>query len=189
MNQAVMFERMPVKKMQTRMSAGWKGSDETVCGKGSSLANTAELRAYLPQLIKRYGIKLMCDAGAGDLAWIRTVELGCEYRAFDFIRRDPSVTELEISTQPLPPCDLILCRHVLNHLDPLRAQDALALFKQSGRYLLATTHDTKMFARYCNYSHWDLSVSPFNLGPPLERMRDATATEKDHFIALWKLNE
>ena len=183
-----MLSRMTEKKMRTRMMNGWKGSDDTVCGKGSTLANTEALRVYLPDVIERYAIRSICDAGAGDRYWIKHASLdGIDYKAFDLVPRDETVVELDISTQPLPSCDLILCRQVLNHLDPFRVQDALTLFEKSGKYLLATTHDNKKLARYCDYSRWDLACAPFWLGEPLERIRDATATESDCFIALWKL--
>ena len=40
------------------------------CGHGSLFDNTAETRRILEEIVERYGIKTVSDAGAGDLSWV-----------------------------------------------------------------------------------------------------------------------
>lgn len=167
-----------------RMAAGWKGgTTETPCGRGSTLAHTQSIRARLPDLVREYGIRTVCDAGAGDLHWITRVDWDVDYRAFDLVPRHPQVAELDITSEWLPVCDLILCRYVLNHLDTERVQQALERFRQSGKYLLATQHEgANHFKRVDPYQKWDLSADPFCLGDPIESIPDARGS-----LSLWRL--
>jgi len=121
----------------------------------------------------------VCDAGAGDLHWIKLVPWTVEYRPFDLIVRHPSVTELDITTERLPECDLILCRTVLNHLGAAEVGLALDLFSQAGKYLLATQfeHGDVSFGDFVRYD-----LRAFGLGEPLEATVDYPGE-----LALWKL--
>ncbi len=170
------------------MRRGWSGglSDGTPCGKGSMIANTVEVRARLPELIKEYGIRSVCDAGAGDLHWMKYVAWDVDYQPFDLVIRHPDVKPLDITREALPPCDLILCRMVLNHMDPERVTRTLALFRASGRYLFATQHAGADF-RFDSpesYNKWNLTMAPFSLGEPLETLPDGP---KGHLLSLWRL--
>ena len=164
-----------------RFSRGWgSGGKETRCGAGSTLASTAHIRPHLRALWDRYGVLSVCDAGAGDLNWIRHVDLtGLTYRAFDLVPRAEGVVELDITTEPLPACDLILCRAVLNHIEPERVRPALDLFKGSARYLLATQFSTpgKWWRDFAAYD-----LREFDLGEPLEALTDNPGE-----LALWRL--
>lgn len=129
---------------------GWRSS-ETPCGTGSEKANSVWALAALRDVWMRYNIETMNDAGAGDLNWLGDEALvGSEipsklsYRAFDLVPRHRLVTELDITKEIMPQADLILCRHVLNHLSIEKAMFALSNFKQSGsRYLLMTNCDNQ----------------------------------------------
>lgn len=170
-----------------RMTKGWGGGlpRGTPCGAGSTLERTADVRARLPELVQEYGIRSVCDAGAGDLHWIEHVPWTVEYRAFDLVPRHPRVAEIDITREWLPVCDLILCRMVLVHLDPERVQRALALFRQSGKYLLATQHrGENRFHPNKDYQEWNLAAEPFGLGEPLESIPDART---DCTLSLWRL--
>jgi hypothetical protein len=160
----------------------WIGGlkDGTPCGNGSTLAATQHIRAVLPDVALRYGIESVCDAGAGDLHWMQFVQWDVQYRAFDFVPRHSDVIALDITREALPQCDLILCRHVLIHLDPERIIDALKLFKSSGRYLLASQYDhAKPFDPCRQFNRTDLRGY---LGDPIERHQDS-----DSDLALWLL--
>ena len=175
-----------------RMVRGWRGglADGTPCGSGSTLANAKSVAARLPEFVGRYGILSVCDAGAGDLHWIKAVAWQVRYRAFDLYPRVAGVAALDITKEPMPPCDAILCRHVLIHLDPPRIERTLELFRQSGRYLLASQYDNchafdtvsrrvRTFDPQYDYNPTDLRPL---LGEPLERIPD---TGSD--LALWRL--
>ena len=169
--------------MHTRMQRGWSSgkSDGTPCGRGSMLSQTEAIRAWLPELVKHYGIRSVADAGAGDLHWIKHVTWpeGVEYRPYDLIVRHPSVTEIDICQTALPACDLILCRAVLNHLWPGQVSAALRLFCQSSRYLLASQFDEGETGMR-DFNRYDLRT--FGLNEPIERIKDS-----DWELALWKL--
>jgi hypothetical protein len=164
-----------------RFSRGWgSGGKETRCGAGSTLASTAHIRPLLRPLFDKYGIKSINDAGAGDLNWIRHVDLtGIVYRPFDLVPRHESVKEADITAGLLPVADLILCRAVLNHLSPGKVQRAIDLFRPAGTYLLATQYSTAAKS-WADFTAYDLRE--FGLGEPLEALRDHPGE-----LALWKL--
>lgn len=179
--------------MHKRMVNGWKaGKPETVCGNGSMLRHTANIRRWLPWRVLRYGIHTLNDAGAGDMKWIRRIEwtLPIEYRAFDLIPRSPEVAQLDITTQTMPPADAILCRMVLNHLvdvkgkerDETRIEMALERFRQSARYLIATHFEGKRPLRSPQFARLDLAS---RLGDPLDSVQDGR--EQECRLAIWRL--
>lgn len=183
-------------EMLDRMKNGWRGGlpDGTACGIGSTMENTATVRAWLPDVCFRYDIKRLADAGAGDLHWIGTIRGlpgdaqllkvwidGIEYKPFDLIPRAHRVQQLDITKQTLPACDAILCRHVLNHLDQIRVGMAIERFKLSGaNYLFATQFDefdgSKEFTRL-DMRSW--------LGDPIESTTDGGAIGCK--LAMWRL--
>lgn len=168
---------------------GWAGGrPETECGPGSTMANTEKVRDILPAWISRYSIRTLADVGAGDLNWIRQVELGAvDYWAYDLIPRSESVAEYDLCSQALPTrFDAILCRHCLNHLSIPRVLAGLWNFSRVARFLIASQcsgetrpeHDVDgRFRRY------DLRKPPFALGEPLDQVHDL----KDIDLAIWRL--
>jgi hypothetical protein len=173
-------------EMRERMANGWRaGRPETVCGNGSLLANTRHIRDWLPSMVAKHGIKRVCDAGAGDMHWVGHMRWAVEYQPFDLIQWRQEVTRLDITRERLPDCDAILCRMVLNHLDSERIQMALALFRQSARYLLATQFNgDKLPQRSPQFARLDLRHEPYSLGEPLEAVQDGS--ESICSLALWK---
>lgn len=166
-----------------RMALGWRGGlkDGTPCGGGSTMIATRGIRALLPRLVDKYGFKTVCDAGAGDMHWMSQVDWDADYQPFDLHPRRKEVTKLDISKELLPTCDLILCRHVLIHLDPERIHNAISLFRQSGKYLLASQYDDA--GPFDSSEQFNkVNMVPL-LGEPLERHPDAKA-----HIALWRLS-
>ncbi len=167
--------------LEQRMREGWGGglADGTPCGGGSTIAASAAIARALPLLVMRHAIFSVCDAGAGDLHWIKSVPLA-DYRPFDLVPRHPSVRKWDIAKKAMPKCDLILCRHVLIHFDPERIERAVDLFRQSGKYLLASQYDdAPPFDASLQYNPTDLRPL---LGEPIERLPDAGSD-----LALWKL--
>jgi hypothetical protein len=171
-------------EMHTRMANGWRaGQPFTVCGNGSLPDATAIIRGWLPNVCMRRGILTICDAGAGDLQWMDGMVWDVEYRPFDLIPRHPDVRRLDITAEPLPTCDAILCRMVLNHLDDERVGMALALFRRSSRYLFATQFNGEdLPQRSPQFMRLDLRKW---LGEPIESCRDGR--EDACRLALWEL--
>lgn len=170
-------------EMYKRMARGWRGGkgNGTLCGQGSTHRNTEKVRDWLPKVTATYGIQSVCDAGAGDLHWIKHVDWPVDYQAFDLIPRHSDVVNLDITTERLPECDAILCRMVLNHLGEARTKMALKLFAKSARYLLAT-HFENDVNRTREFTRLDLRKW---LGDPLEKHVDGH--EDGCYLALWKL--
>lgn len=123
---------------------GWRSglAHGTECGLGSSWESTENIRWWLPEIAEKYDFKIVCDAGAGDLHWMKLVRWSVVYLPFDLVPRHHQVAELDILKEVLPPCDAILCRMVLNHFGQERTNQAIELFKQSGaKYLIANRYD------------------------------------------------
>ena len=153
-------------EMFDRMKNGWRAGipDGTICGNGSTMQNTANIRRWLPKIISQYEIKRLCDAGAGDMHWIKSVSLGCDYFPFDLIPRNESIKQIDITKKRLPKCDAILCRMVLNHLDEERILMALAQFKKASPYLIATQFNGEdLPQRSPQFTRLDLRKPPYNL--------------------------
>lgn len=134
------FDGMTRTRMLEKMRQGWK-SNETPCGRGSELLEATRISALLPVLMNDYDLTILNDAGAGDCHWIKFVEWISPviYKAFDLVPRAAEVCQFDITLQVMPRADLILCRHVLNHLSPQFAIDAIQRFRESGsKYLLMT---------------------------------------------------
>lgn len=175
------------KEMFARMKNGWRMGkpDGTVCGNGSTMANTAKIRQWLPQIAEDYGLQSICDAGAGDLHWIRRVKWHVKVRYFDLIPRNLNVEPIDITRQALPKCDAILCRTVLNHLDEPRILMALDLFRQSSQYLIATNFTPPFQNKTRQFVRLDLRGEPYNLGDPLESCQDSC--EPNQWLSLWRI--
>ena len=165
------------------------GSDESRSGLGSTLEATAEIRTYLPELLRKLEVRSLLDAPCGDFAWMRHVDLGVEqYIGGDVVpelvaqlQREYEApgrrfVQLDITEDQLPATDAILCRQCLIHLSNRRARKALENFGRSGaRWLLTTSYrnvrenvdiETGSFRRI------DLRLSPFGLGIPDQSMLD-----------------
>lgn len=173
--------------MRERMVNGWRqGLPFTSCGNGSTLEHTRNPRKWLPSIVQKYDARTVCDAGCGDLAWIKLIDWQVEYRPFDLIPRRSDVMPLDITRQALPSCDLILCRFVLNHLGDERTVMAINLFRQSAKYLIATQFDAEDADLTRQFARLDLRREPFNLGEPVEWIQDAS--EQGCKLALWRLS-
>ena len=129
------------------------GGRESRSGEGSSLEQTATIRAEIPRLLKEIGASSFLDAPCGDFNWIQHVDLGVErYLGVDVVeeliaenrRRYGNESRLFSCInliEDIPPAaDVVFCRDCLVHLNFEQAKRALQNFKRSGsRYLLTTT--------------------------------------------------
>lgn len=124
-----------------KYKTGWTGGlPETKCGSGSTLRNTKQQREWIPQIIEKYGIQSIADIGAGDLNWIKTMDLsGVEYTAYDLVPRVDGVVQFDLVEQMAPKVDMIMCLWVLNHMPMESSKKAIANLKASGsKYLMMT---------------------------------------------------
>jgi hypothetical protein len=179
------------------------GAAETVSGEGSTLAKTRTLRAELPRLLRRLGARSLLDAPCGDFNWMREVDLdGIDYTGVDIVPALISRNEelygtpyirfavADITRDPLPCADVILCRDALDHLSHRRARRAIAQFRESGsRYLLVTTHPSAPNNDIPS-GHWrplDLTKPPFAFPQPVETIVENP--ERGKLLGLWRLDD
>jgi hypothetical protein len=176
-----------VTKRQSVFLGIWKdnfwGCNETRSGNGSSLAETARLRADLPPLLDFLGVHSLADAGCGDLNWMKTLTDHLQfYFGYDIVpdlisdvqaqfgsRRNCFFKALDVVTESLPQCDAIISRDCLTHLPLDAALLALRNFKRSGsRYLIATTHGVgrNLWVNVGGWHTLDMTAAPFNLPSP-----------------------
>jgi hypothetical protein len=170
-------------EMYDRMKNGWRmGKPFTVCGNGSTLEATANIRRWLPDICERYGIRSIVDAGAGDMVWIERIKWDVAYQPFDLIPRRDDVSKIDITTEVLPRADAILCRMVLNHLQE-RLEQTVDLLRLSGStYLIATQFDSGV-NRERQFQRLDLR--PY-FGDPIESVQDGM--EEGCALSLFRLS-
>lgn len=145
------------------------------------MASTEAVRAWLPDIVKQYSISSICDAGAGDLHWIKHVEWDVDYIGFDLVPRHDSVRPIDITKEVLPTSDAILCRMVFNHLDQDRTDRAIELFKQSGaKYLIANRYDNTGIEEPRPFRQVEV-----RLGEPIAEVRDGP--DEGCYLCLWSL--
>lgn len=156
---------------------GWTGGlPETPCGYGSKISSTEVQRGWIPEVIKKYNIKTIADIGAGDMNWIKHVDLaGAEYTAYDLVPRQECVQQFDIIQEIPPKVDMIMCLWVLNHLPYNHCRQAIANLKASGAKYLMMTDRVK----------WHDTQPPEIIMEPLESM--VIRKEKNDLIILAEL--
>ena len=187
------------------------GAAESLSGLGSELDATAALRAELPRLLARHGITSLLDAPCGDAGWINRSSLGVRYVGIDIV---PDLVErlqaraaagdiggdyhlADITRDPLPRCDAILCRDCLVHLSFANIEREAANFRRSGaKWLIATTFPQWQTNRDCEDGDWralNFERAPFDWGAPVELLNE-NCTEagggwRDKSLGVWRMEE
>lgn len=184
-------------KIKRAFVHGWHSEGETPCGRGSCLIATKEIRTELPHLITKYRVKTINDAGCGDFHWISHLKdffslNKINYMGYDIIDRKKTIfpfKELEITSEEMRPCDLIICRDVLIHLPNDMVLAAIDNFRKSGKFLLATSFpgldNSKRSIKVGEFCRINLEGAPFNLGAPWDRIDEP---QFRRFVGLWPLH-
>lgn len=164
----------------------WR-SDESISGSGSTLDYTVNLRAKLPALFEKHNIKQVLDAPCGDYNWMGVVvdETGIDYTGGDIVaplvaqnqqehgRDGVRFVHLDITSGPLPTCDLMIVRDCLFHLSYADILKFLQLFAASDIGLLLTSSHVNDAANRFenediqsgNFRDIDLFAEPFGFSP------------------------
>lgn len=182
------------------------GDGETTSGSGSTASHTANLRATLPAVVQEFGIRTMLDAPCGDFAWMQMLlkDMAVDYIGGDIVR--PMVEDLQkrhggdrvrflhidITRDPLPSADMMLCRDCLFHLSYEDTAAALENFLASGiPYLLTTTHRNTTGFKNRNIVSgenrlMDLFSAPYDFpSEPLARFDDWIPPKAEREMCLW----
>lgn len=188
--------------------AGAWGSPESVSGPGSELVRTEDLRRELPALLTELGVEILLDAGCGDFHWLQAARL--PVRRYIGVEVVPELrTEVErlhggpgrlfvradITRDPLPRADLVLCRDVLVHFPDEDVERALENLARTGaRWLLATTFRERPHNVPIDLGAWrtlNLEAAPFGLPPPARTLLDIPLLDRELYLdkrlALWEL--
>jgi hypothetical protein len=166
------------------------GAEASPSGLGSEMDATAVLRAELPRLLERLGVASLLDAPCGDAGWINRTDLGVRYVGVDIVpllierlQARAAAGEIigeyhlaDITGEPLPRCDAILCRDALVHLSFANIERAVANFRASGAaWLMTTTFSDWQTNRDCEDGDWralNFERTPFGWGPPVEILNE-----------------
>ena len=184
----------------------WAG-EESCSGPGSTVFRTRLLRPALTQFLKELRISSMLDVPCGDFNWMRLTELpGISYIGADIVSRivDQNTERyadasrrfvcLDMTVDPLPTADLILCRDGLVHLSYQDIDATLRQMRRSGaRYLLATTFEAHPVNEDIATGGWrplNLRKPPFSFPAPIRTLWDGPrpdGTWPDKMLALYEL--
>jgi Methyltransferase domain len=155
-------------------------------GIGAELTSTTALRERLPAFLGKHAVTSVLDIPCGDYSWLSTVDLACKYTGADIVPRlveenqrryggsgaRPRFLRLDLTADPLPQADVILCRDCLVHLSFRNIFRALGNVRRSGaRYLLTTTfleHEENADIEDGDWRILNLERPPFRLLPPVD---------------------
>ena len=184
------------------------GDGESVSGPGSTRARGADFTADLLALLRRLDTRTLLDAPCGDFNWMAEVAGSVErYVGVDVV---PELVEhnlrhhltgrrsfalADVSRDPLPAADVVLCRDCLVHFSHRDVWATLANFRRSGsRYLLTTTFVARGRNGDIRTGSWqplNLQAAPFHFPPPLElvdeRCTHTGGIYRDKRLAVWEL--
>ncbi|WP_298878060.1 class I SAM-dependent methyltransferase [uncultured Bradyrhizobium sp.] len=186
------------------------GAATSVSGLGSEDRATAAIREALPWMLRRLGVRSLLDAPCGDAGWIGGMQLDVDYTGIDVV---PSLIvansarvargELrgqflvaDITRDPLPRCEVILCRDCLVHLSFQNIARAMARFRASGaQFLVVTTFPEWGDNSDCEDGDWralNMTKPPFGWTQPRElineRCDEGGGGWRDKSLGLWRLD-
>jgi hypothetical protein len=183
----------------------WAGAASR-SGHGAGPDQTGEVSAALPRMLRRLGAEVLLDLPCGDYGWMRRIDLPVrQYIGADLL---PELVEplrtaftdaghrflvLDLTRDPLPPADVLLCRDCLVHLSFEDIRRALVNVVQGPiRYLVTTTFPACEVNEDIVTGDWrplDLERAPFGFSPPVElvneRCSEAGGLFADKSLGLW----
>lgn len=182
----------------------WSSTGESMSGSGSSLKATEKLRAVLPGVLQRLGVKTLLDVPCGDWNWMSRLELPIDrYIGGDIVTplihqnqkkfSDPRRTFqiIDLCVDDLPTADLLLCRDALIHFSNFDISRAIANVKRAEIAYIATTTFTATEVNTDQitgipWRHLNLEAAPFSFPEPLIRIVD-NFSRHDQIIAIWRV--
>lgn len=185
------------------------GAETSVSGLGSETDATLPLQRQLPALLRRLGVGTLLDAPCGDAGWIAGIGLQeIRYIGVDIVpaliaentdkhKALGNFVLADITGDPLPLADAILCRDCLVHLSFANIRRAVDNFRRSGaRWLLTTTFVEWQRNSDCEDGDWralNLTKPPFAWPPPVDLLNEgceeAGGGWRDKSLAVWDLQQ
>ena len=168
---------------------------ESRSGYGSTLAATQGIRTHLPLLLAQLNLKNIIDAPCGDFNWMKLVPLspGMHYAGIDIVpdliadntkkyaTAQHRFLLADLTTDPLPQGDIVICRDCLFHLSYKEIFMFLKNFLASGTpFLLTTTIKNEN-----DFQNTDIMAGQFRwidlFAPPFSFPRDVAYRFDDFF--------
>jgi hypothetical protein len=181
-------------------TSGW-GEPESVSGSGSTRDATRRIRLALPPLLQAHHVRSLVDAPCGDAEWIQDVLPHLDrYVGLDIVpaliarnaakhaRPGVSFRCADITTDPLPPADLVLCRDCFIHLPTRLIWSALKNFRASGATFVMLTSNEGVPYRDIpvgSFRPLDLTAPPFSFPKPLAAIPE---DDNGRHLALWRMD-
>lgn len=180
--------------------------DESRSGGGSNLYATEKIRAAIPNLIEKYGIRSVLDVPCGDFVWFKEMNLDLDsYIGGDIVAPliesvsrqysapGRSFRVLDITKDPLPDSDLILVRDCFIHLSFEAIRAALNNIMQSNIQYLLTTHYADTTANdnieIGSFHPVNICAHPFYAPTALEFIEDSAKGARVRHIGLWLVSD
>lgn len=181
----------------------WDAS-ESASGGGSTLKTTASIREALPEVLASLGVRSLLDAPCGDFHWMREVDLDLDlYVGGDIVRplverlneRYGSATRrfvhLDVTCDPLPEADAILCRDCLLHLSNAEVSRVLDnVLRSPCAYLLASHYPActvNVDVRTGLTRPVNLCRPPFDLPEPIRTITESIPNVYGKCLGVWDL--
>jgi hypothetical protein len=183
--------------------------DKTLSGQGSTATSTHTLRQALEVLLRQEGVETFLDAPCGDFNWMRDVNFpeNCNYIGGDIVAQMVSNLQhrygqetvgnsgsrkfihLDLTRDELPQADIWLCKDCLQHLSHADVASVLRNFRKSRiKIALISNHtsvNSNIDIRTGQFRHLDLTLSPFNVLPPRQKLRDSPVDGEPRYIGVW----
>ena len=161
------------------------------------------------ELLSAMRIQTLLDAPCGDFNWAdRLTDVVDAYIGVDIVGEliarnsreygggNRTFIVADLTRDPLPKSDLVLCRDCLVHFPFADIWATLANFKRSGaEYLLTTTFVGRAVNRNIRLGRWrplNLEAAPFHFPPPLEVIDEQCTHSggiyRDKRLGLWRMD-
>jgi hypothetical protein len=185
------------------------GDGESVSGPGSTRSRGADFQDELIEVLRSLGTRVLLDAPCGDFNWMAPVaESVPEYIGADVVRElvdrnqarygtgSLRFVHADLTRDPLPACDVVLCRDCLVHFSTRDARAALRNLRRSGAtWLIATTFvgvEENTEIRTGGWRVLNLQRPPFNFPPPHalidERCLHSEGRYRDKRLGVWRFD-
>ena len=186
------------------------GAATSVSGLGSEPPATAALANGLPRLLRELNVRSLLDAPCGDAGWIHRIGLDVGYTGVDIVpaivsdlQRRAAAGELkgsyrvaDITRDPLPRADAVLCRDCLVHLSFAHIARAVRNLRRSGASWLITTTFAQLQTNHdCEDGDWralNLCRPPFAWPAPAalldECCDESGGGYRDKSLGAWRLD-
>lgn len=187
------------------------GAASSASGLGSEHDATTRLRLELPGFFQALGASSVLDAPCGDGQWISNARLASTYTGIDIVPeliassrdrawRDGGERRYllgDITRDPLPRADVVLCRDCLVHLSFANIAAAIANFSRSGAEWLVTTTFPELGENLdCEDGDWralNFELAPFGWSRParvlVEGCAEGDGGWADKSLAAWRISE